>query len=53
MGSYAVHALMEGKEKRIVAVQHGQIVDIEIEEALEMKKTLDEALYNAEQSISI
>ena len=44
---------MEGKEKRIVAVQHGQIVDIEIEEALEMKKTLDEALYNAEQSISI
>lgn len=53
MGSYAVHALMEGKEKRIIAVQHGQIVDIEIEEALEMKKTLDEALYNAEQSISI
>ena len=53
MGGYAVHALMEGKEKRIIAVQHGQIVDIEIEEALEMKKTLDEALYNAEQSISI
>lgn len=53
MGNYAVRALMEGKEKRIVAMQHGEIVDIEIEEALEMKKPLDEELYDAERSISI
>lgn len=53
MGNYAVLALMEGKEKRIVAMQDGKIVDIDIEEALEMKKPLDEALYEAEQSISI
>ena len=53
MGNYAVLALMEGKEKRIVAMQGGKIVDIDIEEALEMKKPLDEALYEAEQSISI
>ena len=53
IGNYAVLALMEGKEKRIVAMQDGKIVDIDIEEALEMKKPLDEALYEAEQSISI
>lgn len=53
MGNYAVHALMEGKEKCIVAMQQGKIVDIDIEEALEMKKTLDEELYQAERSISI
>ena len=53
MGNYAVHALMEGKEKCIVAMQQGKIVDIDIEEALEMKKPLDEELYQAERSISI
>lgn len=53
MGNYAVRALMEGKEKCIVAQQQGQIVDIEIETALEMKKPLDEEMYAAEQSISI
>jgi 6-phosphofructokinase 1 len=53
MGNYAVRALMEGKEKRIVAVQHGQVVDIDIEEALAMTKPLDEELYAAERSMSI
>ncbi len=53
MGYYAVHALMEGRGKCIVAMQRGEIVDIPIEEALEMKKPLDEAMYAAEQSISI
>ena len=53
MGNYAVRALMEGKEKRIVAMQQGKIVDIDIEEALEMKQPLDEELYQAERSISI
>ena len=53
MGNHAVLALLAGKEKRIVAVQHGEIVDIDIEEALEMKKPLNEELYQAEQSISI
>ena len=53
MGDYAVHALMDGKEKRIVAMQNGAIVDIDIEEALEMKKPLNEALYMVEQSMSI
>ena len=53
MGNYAVRALMEGRGKCIVAMQHGDIVDIPIEKALEMKKPLDEAMYAAEQSISI
>lgn len=53
MGHYAVNALMDGKEKRIIAVQGGEIVDIDIEKALEMKKTLDEALYAAERTMAI
>ena len=53
MGNYAVRALLEGKTKRIVAMQDGRVVDIDIEEALQMEKPLDEALYAAEQSISI
>ena len=53
MGNCAVLTLLAGKDKRIIAMQHGEIVDIDIEEALEMKKTLNEELYQAEQSISI
>ena len=53
MGHYAVQALMEGKTKRVVAVQGRKIVDFDIEEALTMKKSLDEELYEAEQTISI
>lgn len=53
MGNRAVEVLLEGKNKRIVALQKGDIVDIDIEEALAMKKPLDEDLYEAEQAISI
>ena len=53
MGNHAVLTLLAGKDKRIVAVQHGEIIDLDIEEALAMKKPLNEELYQAEQSISI
>ena len=53
MGNHAVLTLLAGKDKRIVAVQHGKIIDLDIEEALAMKKPLNEELYQAEQSISI
>lgn len=53
MGNRAVEVLLEGKNKRIIALQKGDIVDIDIEEALAMKKPLDEDLYEAEQAISI
>ena len=40
MGYYAVTALAEGRANCIIATQEGGIVEIPIEEALQMKKTL-------------
>ena len=40
MGYYAVKALMEGKKNRVVCVRSGDMLDIDIEEALSMTKTL-------------
>lgn len=41
MGAYATDILCEGKTNRVIGVQHGEIVDIDIDEALAMKKTID------------
>lgn len=40
MGYYAVKALYEGKSNRVVCVQSGDMLDIDIEEALAMTKTI-------------
>ena len=45
MGSYAADILIEGKTNRVVAIQHGEIVDIDIDEALAMKKNIDDYQY--------
>ncbi len=42
MGAYAVDLLIAGKTKRVVAYQHGEFVDFDIEEALAMKKDIPE-----------
>jgi len=44
MGAYAVETLRAGRDNRIVAVQGGKLVDIDITEALAMKKTMDQEL---------
>ncbi len=41
MGARAVDILLEGKTNRVVAHQHGEFVDFDIEEALAMKKEID------------
>lgn len=41
MGSYAVELLQKGISNRVVAIQREQIVDLDIQEALSMKKELD------------
>ena len=41
MGAYAVNALVSGKSNRVVAYKHGEFVDYDIDEALDMKKELD------------
>ena len=53
MGNYAVHLLMQGIGNRAVAMQREQVVDYDIYEALNMKKSIDLDLYRIALEISI
>lgn len=46
MGHYAVELLEQGIGNRVVAMQNGDIVNFDIQEALSMKKPFEEHLYN-------
>jgi 6-phosphofructokinase 1 len=52
MGYYAVELLEKGIGNRVVGMQDSKIVDFDIQEALSMKKTIDEELYNVANEIS-
>ena len=45
LGAKAIQCLVDGKKNRIIAVQDNKIVDIDIIEALNMKKTIDNELF--------
>ena len=45
MGAKAVELLEEGKTNRVVAYKHGEFLDIDIQEALNMKKDIPEDQY--------
>lgn len=45
MGARAVQLLLEGKSNRLVAYKHGEFVDFDIQEALQMKKDISEEQY--------
>lgn len=51
MGAYATDILCEGKTNRVVGVQHGEIVDIDIDEALEMTKTISEYQFQVSRTL--
>lgn len=53
MGYKAVQLLDKNIGNRVVAMRDGKIVDIDINEALSMKRVFDEELYNIAMSISI
>ena len=53
MGNYAAHLLLNGVGNRVVAMQKEAIVDYDIVEALNMKKTIDLSLYETAMEISI
>ncbi len=53
MGSYAVDILLKGKTNRVVGYQHGEFVDYDIEEALQMEKGIDEYQYQVSQWLSV
>ena len=52
MGAKAVELLCEGKANRVVAYRHGEFIDYDIEEALNMKKMPDEFLVNMSKKLS-
>ncbi|NLM76482.1 MAG: 6-phosphofructokinase [Ruminococcaceae bacterium] len=41
MGLHAIECVRDGRVNRVVAYKSGNIIDIDIEEALDMKKTID------------
>ena len=53
MGYEAVQLLSKGIVNRVVAMQQSEIVNFDIYEALAMKKTIDEKLYEIAGTISI
>lgn len=53
MGHKAVELLKEGIGNRVIAMQHDEIVDYDIFEALNMKKSLDLDMYKIAHEISI
>ncbi len=52
MGAYSVDILVEGKSNRTVGLQNGEIVDFDIEEALNMTKDLSEYAYQVSKSLA-
>lgn len=52
MGAYAADLLCEGKSNRVVGYQHGEFVDFDIEEALNMKKDIPEYQYTVSRLLS-
>ncbi|MCD8119164.1 MAG: 6-phosphofructokinase [Lachnospiraceae bacterium] len=52
MGAYAVDLLCQGKSCRVVAHKDGKFTDFEIDEALAMKKSIDEYQYEISQILS-
>ena len=51
MGAMAVDLLLQGKSNRVVAHKNGEFVDFDIDEALAMKKSVDEYMYQISQSL--
>lgn len=52
MGAYSADILCEGKSNRVVAYKHGEFVDYDIEEALNMTKTIDEYQFDICKKLS-
>ena len=52
MGFQAVELLAAGKTNRVICLQHGQLVDVDINEGLGMKKTIDSQLLHTIKAMS-
>lgn len=52
MGAKCVELLLEGKSNRIVCMQNNQVVDVDIEEGLAMKKELPQEMIDLAKKLS-
>ena len=52
MGAYAADIVVQGKNKRVVAVKGGDIVDYDIEEALAMQKNISDYQFEISKALS-
>ena len=53
MGCKAVELLLEGKQNRIVCMQQHEIIDVDIEEGLAMKKELPQNLVDLAKKLTV
>ncbi|NMA67322.1 MAG: 6-phosphofructokinase [Clostridiaceae bacterium] len=53
MGAYAVELLLQGKKNRTVAVKDGRLIDYDMDEALNMRKTIDENLIKLSKILAL
>ena len=53
MGAKAVDAMIQGKTNRVICHGNGQFFDMDIEEALQMQKHIDEYQYEVAQMLTI
>lgn len=53
MGCRAIELLVDGRHDRVVVYVNGKVTDVDIHEALSMKKSFDEELYKTILEISI
>ena len=53
MGVRAVELLLDGKAARVVGIKNDEIMDMEIHDALEMKRDFDKKSYQMAQILSI
>lgn len=52
MGSYAVDLLCDGKSNRVVGTRDGKLMDMDIDEALQMGKSIDDYEYQISCNLS-
>lgn len=53
MGNYAVELLLNGQKNRIIAIHNGKMTDFDVNEALSMKKEIDEDLIRLSKILAL
>lgn len=53
MGAKAVDVMLQGATNRVIGYRDGKFVDVDIEEALQMKKSIDEYQYEVAQLLTV